>query len=197
MEKLNLLDWALDSEPDAEGVFYCDADISFLGPLPSVPSYAKVAISPHMINLSQQKLYGTYNAGFVWVKTKEAVAAWRAACPTSRHFEQAALECFDAWENVYHFPVQHNYGWWRFFMGDKPYNLIKDEWTLADIENHVGLMVQGIPICSIHTHWTRNDYPPMPHFNAFVRSLLMSKGLTSENAAKFFKIISGSSAYKI
>jgi hypothetical protein len=190
MEKLNLLDWVFASDPEAEkGVFYFDADICFLGPLPEVPSYAEVAISPHMIYKPDTKRSGVYNAGFLWMKTKAAVDAWRAACPTSRYFEQAALECFDSWNNVYHFPVQHNYGWWRFFQGDKGYASTKDEWAITNIPNHSGLLVQGIPVCSVHTHWKGNDYQLMVHFNAFLVNLLMKMAKTSKNVVQVLNII--------
>ena len=172
-EKLNLLDWVFISEPTAldHGVFYFDADICFLGALPEVNSNALVGLSPHMIRDEDEAKFGKYNAGFLWMKTPEAVAEWRKACPKSRFFEQAALECFDTpeWCNkVYMFPVQHNYGWWRLWQGKRAVKDLMAEWSMQRSAKHSGILVQNEPLCSIHTHWKERFDRSTHTFNMMV-----------------------------
>ena len=172
-EKLNLLDWVFSCEPSAEdhGVFFFDADICFLGPLPTIDTDAVVGLSPHMIRDADEAKFGKYNAGFLWMKTPKAVNAWRAACPSSRFYEQAALECFDSdeWSNkVYMFPVQHNYGWWRLWQGKRPVKDLMNEWSMQRNSKHSGLIVQDKPLCSIHTHWTERFDRSTHEFNMMI-----------------------------
>jgi hypothetical protein len=190
-EKLNLLDWALS---DAKGVFYFDADICFLGPLPTIPPFAKVALSPHMIRSTDEAKFGKYNAGFLWVKDTQAVDAWRDACPTSRFFEQAALECFDGeeWKGAVHlFPVQFNYGWWRMWQGKKtPVEIIKD-WSMQRDPSHSGILVENAPLCSIHTHWNEKYDRATYEFNKIVLSRLETLAPFHPPAQKLFEFLSG------
>lgn len=172
-EKLNLLDWVFEFEQDArkEGVFYFDADICFLGPLPIVPTTAKVGLSPHMIKDSDEARFGKYNAGYIWMKDPDVVAAWRNACPTSRFFEQAALECFDSdvWvHHVHMFPVQHNYGWWRLWQGKKSAPELLNDWYMEKIDGCSGLMIQDSPLCSVHTHFHEKRDRATCEFNTMI-----------------------------
>ena len=175
MEKLALLDWVFDSEAaHTGGVHYLDSDIFFLSSLPVVPAGYDVAISPHEIRQRDEALYGKYNAGYVWLRTKDAVQAWRDACATSRFFEQAALEVFDSepWSTrAYHFPLQENYGWWRMFQGKKGVAELQGEWTIFRSPSHSGILVGGSPLRSVHTHWITTDFTTGT-FNAFVITLL-------------------------
>ena len=173
MEKLNLFDWVFESEPtaQADGVFYFDADICFLGPLPQVTENAVVGLSPHMIRDADEAKYGKYNAGFIWMKGSDVVNAWRKACANSRFFEQAALECFDTeeWCNrVYMFPVQHNYGWWRLWQGKRPVKDLMNEWSMQRSAKHSGIIVQDAPLSSIHTHWSERFDRATHEFNMMV-----------------------------
>jgi len=172
-EKLNLLDWVFASEISAteDGVFYFDADICFLGPLPQVDSDAVVGLSPHMIRDADEAKFGKYNAGYLWMKTPVAVAEWREACPGSRFFEQAALECFDtpAWSKKVHlFPVQHNYGWWRLWQGKRPVKDLMAEWSMQRSAKHSGIIIQDAPLCSVHTHWTERFDRSTHTFNMMI-----------------------------
>ena len=170
MEKLNLLDWVFQSEPDCtEGVFYLDSDICFFGPLPPIPSTATVALSPHYIRKHDESRFGRYNGGFLWMRHSQAVQTWRAACPTSRFHEQAALECFDGaeWKGKVHtFPQQVNYGWWRMFQGSVSPLELQAKWTSSP----TGIMVDGVPLQSVHTHFYKPSERACQIFNDFVIS---------------------------
>ena len=195
MEKLALLDWVFtaDSTAKESGVFYLDSDICFFGPLPSVPSGYDVAVSPHNIRARDEALYGAYNAGFMWIRTKEAVVAWLQACDTSRFFEQAALEIFDSEEwsgRTYKFPVQNNYGWWRMFQGEAPFGELQKKWSIFRKADHSGIVVEGQPLGSIHTHLITNDKTTAA-FNMFVKMLLGKLAPSHPPAKKLLNIIYG------
>lgn len=189
VEKMNLLNWVFLKNPEAsvEGVFYLDSDICFFGQLPSIPETALVAVSPHCITERDEARFGKYNGGFLWVRTISAVNAWAAACPFSRFHEQAALECFDGpqWENVvYKFPVQNNYGWWRLWQGRKDPITLKKAWTFFRNAEHSGILVEGLPLRSVHTHFVEPADAFVSSFNEFVVHFLkiLSKSHPKANA---------------
>ena len=203
LEKISLLEWVFDEEPSAandRGVFFFDADICWLGPLPEVPASADVVLSPHLIRPEDERRYGVYNAGFLWTRSREALILWRTACETSHFFEQAALEVFDqtpGWEGrVAQFPVQHNYGWWRLWQGRRPPAELQAEWTVfrdPDRRN-AGLRVAGAPLGSIHTHWQERRDMATAQFNRFVVQKLQLIAKTYGPAAALLRCLPPSSA---
>lgn len=195
MEKLELLRWVFASDPSAKesGIFYLDSDICFFGPLPSVPLAYEVAVSPHAIRRRDEALYGKYNGGYLWVRTQEAVDAWCQACVTSRFFEQAALEVFDSEEwhaRTYQFPIQNNYGWWRMFQAELPFGDLQKKWSIFRRADHSGILVEGVPLASIHTHWKTGDMTTAA-FNTFVKNFLTKLANSHPPAKKLLNIIHG------
>ena len=195
MEKLNLLAWAFSKEPvlaAESGAFYFDADICFMGPLPEIPDTAEVGLSPHHIRESDQAKFGAYNAGYVWMKSPAAIEAWRKACATSRFFEQSALEVFrdsPAWNgSLYEFPIQHNYGWWRLWQGDKSPSDLLREWGIFRSKGNSGIVVQKEPLGSVHTHWTSKDYATR-EFNVTVFQYLKRLAGSHPPAAQLLRIL--------
>jgi len=194
MEKLNLLDWVFKVYEAASktGVFYFDADICFLAPLPDVPSDIQVALCPHHIRKRDEGRFGRFNAGYVWMRTPDAVTAWRTACAKSRFFEQAALEVFETEEwlpRLYEFPIQHNYGWWRLWQGERPPQEILYDWSITkDHPNTAGITVNRVPLASVHTHWYTDDYATQ-EFNMIVRNHLNTLEMVNDSARKLLKII--------
>ena len=191
MEKLSLLEWVFACEPVSNGTFYLDSDICFLAPLPTIPPNFSVAVSPHMIRPRDEILYGKYNAGFVWVRTLDAVKAWHKACDTSRFFEQAALEVFDSDEwapTRYVFPIQENYGWWRMFQGEEHYSVIQRKWSIFRRAINSGITVDSMPLGSIHTHWITRDATTTA-FNTFVLGILKKLAPMHQPAKKMLAII--------
>jgi hypothetical protein len=165
-EKLRIIELAFaDSN---SGVWFFDADICFLGPLPTVPETATVALSPHYIRKSDTDLYGVYNAGFLWLKDLSWLPVWRAALPTSRFFEQAALEevAKAAKEGLYEFPMQDNFGWWRLFQSATP---PLKQMELFGINRLIGsgITFEALPLGSIHTHFTER-VGATEQFNLFI-----------------------------
>ena len=94
-EKTILLSWALKHmsiEKKEQGVLFCDSDIFWLAPLPTIPVTASLGVSAHGIRPNDEAKYGIYNAGFFWTKDLTIPERWRKAIKTSRFFEQAAIE---------------------------------------------------------------------------------------------------------
>ena len=201
VEKINLLEWVFEAEGSAardQGVFFFDADICFLGPLPKVPSVATVGLSRHYIRDADESRYGKYNGGFMWLREPKALDAWRNACKTSRFFEQSALECFDGpeWaETLYSFPIQNNYGWWRLFQGEKKAEELRLDWRIHRAAGHSGILLQGSPLLSIHTHWVTSDNTTQM-FNSFVMGILKLVSKSHEPAKQIVRIVAAAAPTK-
>jgi hypothetical protein len=189
-EKISLLEWVFASEPAAaDGVFFLDADICFFGPLPAIPPEATIALSPHMIRPADEAKYGAFNGGFLWLKERTALARWRTACETSRFFEQAALETFANDRGLYKLPIQTNYGWWRLWQAEEPAEQRMRTWGIRR-DGHgtnAGIVVDGTPLLSIHTHFGTDLSIDVQTFNSFVVSFL--KKLAAANHAPAKKLL--------
>ena len=156
VEKCALMEWAL--RVAKTGVLFCDADICWFGPLPSIPVGVKVALSPHEIRTLDEAKYGTYNAGFLWMDDLAVVRAWRKASMVSSFFEQMALNDIADEFPIYTFGSHVNYGWWRMFQGRQSIDTCKAQWSIHRNEAHSGLLVKGEPVVCIHTHWKTTDH---------------------------------------
>lgn len=178
-EKCDLVEWALKSLPESDksrGILFCDADIFWLGGLPSIPQGKTLGLSPHMIRKHDESKYGTYNAGFLWTNDTTMPSLWREACKHSRFFEQAALEEVRAktsGDEVIEFEAQVNYGWWRLYQSSTPLEDQKKRWSFFRNASglHSGLCLDGLPVCCIHTHWKTNDFTTQS-FNKFITEKL-------------------------
>ena len=167
-EKMNLLEWAQEYE---EKLLFCDADICFLGPLPNIEDSVQLGLSNHFIREKDSAKFGIYNGGFVYVSSKDIINLWKTSTHLSRYYEQAALEelCKDF--EVYEFPVQNNYGWWRLLQGVEQVNTLKSKWSLKRNISCSGICVDSKPLLSIHTHWITDDAATR-YFNEFVLNFL-------------------------
>lgn len=165
-EKTELMNWAIRASGSKPGgVFFLDADITLLGPLPlplSLPKDVKLVLSPHFIRPSDEAKFGHFNAGFIWTNDPTFPVEWKEACGYSRFFEQAALEDFAQRADV--FEREHNYGWWRMFQSEKSVKENKDEWKIAraDMDDgFCGIRIGSVPLRSVHLHWydpSTNDF---------------------------------------
>jgi hypothetical protein len=159
VEKCSLMEWALTLLGDIDqGVLFCDADICWLGPLPTIPRGVSVALSPHEIRESDEQKFGIYNAGFLWMNDLAVVESWRKASSTSRFFEQLALNTVAEQFHMYRFGTHINYGWWRMFQGRESIDKSKAHWTIKPSDIHSGLLVKGEPVICVHTHWKTTDH---------------------------------------
>ncbi len=169
-EKISLMEWVFKAEQkqaERDGVFFCDADICFLAPLPHVPAGALAALSPHEIRKGDEARYGRYNGGYLWVSDPKVLEVWRDLCTKSTFYEQKALEgvgaaiyAADPAGALYEFPRTNNYGWWRMWQGTAHPSELQREWTMNrnKAAGGSGILVNGEPLISVHTHfWERRD----------------------------------------
>jgi len=174
-EKANVLEWMWTLNPylDTTGAWFLDADICHLAPLPPIPETAILALSPHMIRPADERLYGKYNAGFMWFKSKEFLSMWRTFAISSRFFEQAALEdiALLAGSGLYEFPVQVNFGWWRMVQGTSPPPDVQARFSFNRTDKSIGLRYQDKLVQSVHTHWFQTS-GVAGYFNQWLRQHL-------------------------
>jgi hypothetical protein len=194
-EKIRLMEWAFQQEElkragkgegiSSDGILFCDADICFLAPLPSIPDGTVVALSPHEIRATDEAKYGRYNGGFFWMANPTPLKIWRDACLAgSRFFEQSALEdvaaAMSRGGELYEFPRTQNYGWWRLFQGEQPPTELQKEWTMnrRKVAGSSGILINGQALGSIHTHFTEKADQITAYFNQWVLNWLglLAKG---------------------
>ena len=158
-EKAAVIDWMFATLGKTDGIWFMDADIAFCAPLPSIPTGTRLALSPHYIREADCRLYGRYNAGFLWLRDPALVEIWRNAGTRSRFFEQAALEELAETvgsDGVYEFPPQINFGWWRMYQGVEAPSDIQTKFSIHRGDTSIGIRYNNIPLQSIHTHWHEN-----------------------------------------
>jgi len=188
-EKLNLLEWVFSTESKSatEGVLFCDADICFLGPLLDIPETAKLAASSHQIRPHDEARFGKYNGGMLWLTSPRQIEAWRAACATSRFFEQAAIEdlvSITPFKEMYEIPRTQNYGWWRLWQGTKPAVELKSEWSVDS-----NILVGGEPLGSVHTHFGEKRDVATFQYNLWVLHWLQKAAITNTKAGRLLRYI--------
>jgi hypothetical protein len=179
MEKATVMDNAFKAGETE--IFFFDSDICFMGMLPLIPGETHIGVSRHMIKPIDEDRYGMFNAGFVWTNDKEMPTKWRQASHNSRFYDQAALEdVVQSYktDNVYCFPIQNNYGWWRLFQGSESANVLKTRWSMFRNESipSVGIRIEGSPLLSIHTHWDEVTDMATRQYNLWVLGFLIRLG---------------------
>ncbi len=209
-EKISLLKWAFAEEGEAAadlgvmvtdanpGILFCDADICFFAPLPSIPARAHVALSPHDIRAADEARYGRYNGGFAWLSHSRYADAWLAACDAGQRFyEQSALEDVAAVARavrpsaLYEFPRTQNYGWWRLWQGEKSSDVLLQEWSMNRRVQPAssGIVVEGEPLGSVHTHFAETRDMATIKFNDVVKSWLRKLERGHEPARKLLHFL--------
>jgi len=174
-EKANVLDWMWESDAlvKDQGAWFLDADICHLAPLPQLPEGKTLALSPHGIRIGDESRFGKYNAGFLWIKDRTLLEAWRSFGFTSRFFEQAALEDLVTLPTVklHEFGPQVNFGWWRMYQNALPPGDIQGRFSIHRPDTSIGIRYLGAPLQSVHTHW-RETASVTGAFNDWFRTYL-------------------------
>lgn len=173
MEKANLLEHGLHR--GAKRPLFVDSDMLFLGPLPAMPAAAQVGVSRHRIRPSDERLFGTFNGGWVAVAGPDPIYRWRAATRHSRYFDQASLEdvaaAFSgaaAGHGTYEFGTGVNYGYWRMFQATEHSLDVARRFAVSPGAIAVG---PNEPLCSAHTHFFMpTDSRAIPVFNRVIAS---------------------------
>jgi len=159
-EKISALRFAFKEHSGSEGVWFLDADITLLGPLPLLPADCDLGLSPHYIRPQDEAKYGRYNGGFVWMRDPKFLDVWEEATKTSRFYEQAALETVATRaEHLHEFPIQVNFGWWRLWQSIEDSSVIQSQLGFNRNGGGIGLTFRGAALGSLHTHWgEKTDY---------------------------------------
>jgi hypothetical protein len=172
MEKATIMEWVFSIRPEAKetGVWFLDADICLLAPLPTIPTGSHVALSPHYIRPVDEGRYGRFNGGFLWMRDEALLDVWRKATYESRFYEQAALEAVGnavITEERVEFPIQDNFGWWRYLQSSDAPPVIQGRFGYNRASVGCGLTYEGHVLRSLHTHWDEKS-----EFNAWIRGKL-------------------------
>jgi hypothetical protein len=156
-------------------LWFMDADILHLAPLPAVPDTAVLALSPHSIRAADEARFGHYNAGFLWIRDLSLLSIWRGEGHRSTFYEQKPLEHVASSVpagTLYEFPDTVNFGWWRMFQSAEDPHTIVERFRLYRPDNSVGIRYNGAPLQSIHTHFYRFDKSPTHMFNVWFANFL-------------------------
>jgi hypothetical protein len=192
MEKANVLKWGMDMAGDEEiakrGIWFLDADICLFAPLPTYMSPKTLALSPHYIRSADERKYGHFNAGMIWIRTISHIEIWKWAALQTRFYEQAALE--DVWikcseQERSEMPPQVNLGWWRHGQSVESPPEIEKRLGFQRQSGCMGLKYEGYILQSVHTHWNEPSA-----FNTWIRSALQKIQKTHEPAKRFLQAIS-------
>jgi len=182
-EKMNLLNWIFEIE---KSVLFCDADICFLGPLPQVDKTKKLILSRHMIRNIDEKRFGIYNAGFLYMSDSSIPNKWKNYTYSSTFFEQLSMEDLanEFSDSFDEFSVQNNYGWWRLFQGEESISTLQSRWSIKRTSESSGISVEDKPLLSVHTHWKTSDHTTSV-FNQFILSYLEKLKSSTPKIKKF------------
>jgi hypothetical protein len=157
-EKANVMEWMFDTQDATNGFWFMDCDLTCLAPLPAIPDTARVALCPHYIRRADEKMYGKYNAGMLWMSDRSYLKVWRDNGHGS-FLDQTALEevAFVAQDTLYEFPIQVNFGWWRMFQSSAFPADIMAKFSIFRGDTSIGIRYDGRPLQSIHTHWHETE----------------------------------------
>jgi hypothetical protein len=189
-EKTHVLDWMFDATGGSAPMWLMDADILHLAPLPSVPESAALALSPHYIRAADEARFGHYNAGFLCMRDRSLLDVWRKAGHTSTFYEQKALETVaTSASELYEFPPQVNFGWWRLFQSPEAPPIILQRFSIYRPDKSIGIRYNGAALQSIHTHMHRLDESHNHMFNVWFIGFL-EKFKVHKPIARLFEFLS-------
>jgi|TARA_A100000172_G_scaffold51200_2_gene32217 hypothetical protein len=170
-------------------VLMLDCDIVFFNRfdedmIKSMESSVDAIVSPHMQQSPQlDEQWGVYNVGFVYVKSKDYLKAWKDLTFSGEFmYEQKPMtKVIETGSyNVGIFPITYNMGWWR-FNNERTQHRFNDFFTFNG-----ELKYLGSNVVSIHTHFLDNPnspaYPPCTNFNNVMRHFI-SQTPTLHNVA--------------
>lgn len=190
MEKATVLDWIFAEQPEKaqqSGVWFLDADIALFAPLPVYQAPLTLSLSPHYIRAADERRFGHFNAGMIWLRDTKHLDIWRKATHSSRFFEQASLE--SVWsscpeEERQEMPTQMNLGWWRHGQSAEAPSTIEKKLGFQRSSGCMGLKYDGGILQSIHTHWSESSA-----FNTWIKGALLKVQKSHEPAKKFLQVL--------
>lgn len=190
MEKANLMQLAFERGLTRTGVIFMDCDIVSLSQLSQIPVSCKLAASPHGIARADERLWGKFNGGMLYVSEPHLIFEWKKFTHTSRFFDQASIEDLvdlvsKSSDSFHEFSRQSNYGYWRMFQAPEvaaaKSPLLRDgafnEVAKFCVEPGKPITYESRPLQSIHTHFFLTTTPPeMRLFNMTMKKWIHASG---------------------
>ena len=162
LNKANVIDFAMENY---NNTLFIDADIVILNKMDLlIDKSCDVGLSPHNIFESSQKMYGVYNAGFMYVANYKITNYWRNIVYTKKGFvDQQALDYFEEEFKVFKFDDSYNFGWWRLFQCEDP-QVRANLFTTTETNIYYSYKT----LKCIHTHLYDTNDPQTTEFNKFI-----------------------------
>jgi hypothetical protein len=189
IQKAFVLKWALEDAEQAskKGVWFLDSDIALFAPLPVYAAPKTLALSPHYIRPADERKFGHFNGGMLWIRDVKHLDDWKWATLSSRFYEQSALE--DVWnvcpsDQRIEMPPQVNLGWWRHGQSVEAPPEIEKKLGFQRQPGCMGLKYEGFILQSVHTHWYEQSL-----FNAWIRNALQKIQKTHDPAKRFLQAL--------
>ena len=178
LNKANVIDYAMETY---NNTLFIDADIVILNKMDLlIDKSCDVGLSPHNIFEKSEKMYGVYNAGFMYVSNPKITDYWKHIIKIKNGYDdQQALDYFEDEFKVFKFDDSYNFGWWRLFQCNNP----QDRANLFTIENN-NLYYSYKTLKCIHTHLYDTNDLQTSEFNKFILQLLEK---TNHPMLKFIK----------
>ena len=165
--KAKVIDYAMNIY---NNTLFIDSDIVILNKMDLLIDVEyDVGLSPHNIFEENQKKFGIYNAGFMYVANKNITKYWIHIINTTNTFDdQQALDYFEEKFKVFKFDDSYNYGWWRLFQCENPQK--RANLFIYDDNN---VYYEYKTLKCIHTHLYQNNDKQTISFNNFIFELLV------------------------
>lgn len=144
LKKTEIIDYALQHHVNT---LFVDSDVYFFNNKLNIDFEKQVGLSPHYISESEQKEYGIYNAGFIYISDKEVTKYWREADHSNYYQEQGILNTFPDKFSYFEFDQLNNFGFWRINNVEQP-----DEVKKNISFNQGKHYFKGDEINSLHIH---------------------------------------------
>lgn len=198
LEKCTGIDMAFDN--GFNNVLFVDSDMVFLNKI-NFEDFGtnidkSIGRSRHYIKQTNQRNYGAYNGGMLWINHQGFTDWWRYGSYTSsRYYEQAILEDTDKYFSSFDIPIQYNYGWWRLYECE-PEDIQQRESQFRVIDDII--TYDGKPLRSIHTHFGEYSFIHTVKFNAFIYKLFKActKNKQIGNIFNFIKSVTSADIHK-
>lgn len=182
MERKNMwLDFMLEKTASIKlalehhnNTLFVDSDILFLNNINNLDFNKQIGLSPHFIKKQNEDLYGKYNGGFFYVNDKSFCDWFIDKSKTdSKYYEQYTLNFVNSKYNMFEFPIQFNFGWWRLLECNE--NEIESRMKKFTINNNE-IQYNNKPLICVHTHFIENNETYVGKltntFNDFIINLL-------------------------
>ncbi len=156
-----------------EGVLFVDCDMVFLNEM-MIDDFGigDIGRSQHFLKDENERQYGKYNGGFLWIDNPGFTDWWKFGSYTSsRYYEQAILEDASKHYSCSDIPIEYNYGWWRLYECDPSQIPVRE--SKFRVQQGI-VMYDGAPLRTIHTHFGERSFAFTVRFNQFMMKLLVA-----------------------